>query len=525
MTTNTFTPSRRLVLGTSAVAAVAAGAVQIAPQALALSGTSIFPNLTVTCSAQWHLARRACMAPTMDIRDQIAKLGITAWLERQLDPAAIDDSRVERIIAANFPVVNLAAPKQIVDATGQRPWEAAPAMRAVTALRHLYGERHLQESMADFFSNQIYVSSLGKGDSYIAHFNEMMRRMSLGKFKDLLHAATKHPAVTVSLDAHTSTKTNPNENLGRELLELHTMGVGNYTEADVRNATLLLTGHSMAWATYDYVYRPENHHVGALKIVGFSHPNTSAEAGYVAIQLRAFTDYLATHPATAKRLMTRLAIRFVSDVPPAALVDRLVKVYLANDTAMVPVLRALFTSNEFIAAKGQKVRRGQEALGTMVRTLRPADPTITATNPYAKLSTHAWYLELLNHGVREWPVVDGYPDTGAHWSSTAKIQALANVSEAVFQRWDQDEIPSMTLRARMGVAPGAPVFRTARRLTELFTGWSWTTQDVAEVASWLYAGRPGVAVPSTAVLTDRMLDEFLPLAARVTVTSPHFLAR
>lgn len=154
----------------------------------------------------------------------------------------------------------------------------------------------------------------------------------------MLYTAMKHPAMLVYLDNQLNSKDNPNENLGRELLELHTVGVGNYDETDVRQSALILTGHSYNWEKRAYHYEPGKHYTGPVKVMGFTHPNATAADGPAVLQ--AYLSYLAHHPGTAHHIAHRLAVRYVSDNPPAALVDRLAQVYLDNGTNLAAVMRA-----------------------------------------------------------------------------------------------------------------------------------------------------------------------------------------
>jgi uncharacterized protein (DUF1800 family) len=200
----------------------------------------------------------------------------------------------------------------------------------------------------------------------------VIRAHALGKFSDMLRASAKHPAMLTYLNNAESTKDNPNENYGRELLELHTVGLdAGYTEDEMRTSALILTGLGVHW--YDEVddgtfhYDAENHYTGSVKVLGWSSKNASASNGLtVALD---YVDYLAHHPSTARRISTKLCQRFVSDTPPAALVDEMAATYRHNDTAIAPVLRVLFNSNAFHAAKGQKVLRPMQDVISTLRIL------------------------------------------------------------------------------------------------------------------------------------------------------------
>src|SRR4051794_16182738 len=114
-----------------------------------------------------------------------------------------------------------------------------------------------------------------------------------------------------------------------------------------------------------YAYSAARHATGPVEILGVRHANATAAGGEAACL--ALLDHLARHPATARRIATKLCVRFVADDPPAALVARLAQVYLEQDTAIVPVLRALFTSAEFAASAGRKTRTPFEDLAATIR--------------------------------------------------------------------------------------------------------------------------------------------------------------
>ena len=172
-----------------------------------------------------------------------------------------------------------------------------------------------------------------------------------------------------------STKTAVNENYGRELLELHTVGVGaGYTESDVQNSAKILTGRTLD-ADFNYVYNSAKHWVGPVTVLGFSHPNSTAAGGEAAGD--AYLRYLAAHPSTASHLAQKLCVRFVSDTPTPSLVAEVAKAYLANGTRIIPMLDTIVRSSEFWASRGAKVRRPFENVLATIRALgvQPGDLT------------------------------------------------------------------------------------------------------------------------------------------------------
>ena len=243
-------------------------------------------------------------------------------------------------------------------------------MAHANAARPLFTNRVLWENVVTMWGDLLYVPYRSKADSFTLEYDwKVLRRHAFGRYADLLHAAVTHPAILHNLDNDANSRDNPNENLGREILELYSVGVGSYTETDVRQSALLLTGHSVDWNTRAYAYADWAHHVGPIRIMGFSHANATSAGGPAA--LRAYTDYLARHPATARRLARVIATRFVSDTPSEALVQTLAATYLASDTAIVPVLRRLFDHPEFWASVGNKWSRSAWKRG---RPWRPARP-------------------------------------------------------------------------------------------------------------------------------------------------------
>jgi uncharacterized protein (DUF1800 family) len=223
----------------------------------------------------------------------------------------------------------------------------------------------------------------------------------------------------ISLDNASSTKKAPNENLGRELLELHTVGRGSFTEDDVKNSARILTGYRVTmWSTWNVYYDPASHWTGPVQVMGFSHPNGDTDGRAVT---EAYLTYLAHHPATARRLARKLAKRYVSDTPSTALVDHLAAVYLASDTAILPVLRALLAHPEFLSAAGAKVRNPADDVvaSWRVMDIRASRPTADDSGANAML----WHTVEVGQAPYDWARPDGQPEDGESWSSVSRVLA------------------------------------------------------------------------------------------------------
>jgi hypothetical protein len=164
--------------------------------------------------------------------------------------------------------------------------------------------------------------------------------------------------------------------------------------------------------------------------MGFTHANAATDGRPVA---EAYLTYLAHHPATAHRLARKLAVRFVSDSPSDALVEHLAAVYLAHDTAVIPVIQALVAHPEFAASAGAKVRTPTDDVVATYRALdvtvkRPVDGSSTA-------NSMLWQTEEIGQTPFEWARPDGPPETGAAWSAASRILASFQVHYSMAGGW------------------------------------------------------------------------------------------
>ncbi len=405
------------MLTAAAGATTAVALADPSPAVAAVQGASFVPD-----DAQLHLLRRATYGPTPASIAEIRRLGVSRWLERQLHPATIADPDADALMA-RFPL----AGASVTDlrrrvATGELEkftWAALRQVGHAAVARAIWSERQLFEIMVDFWSNHLNVSCTAGDvwDSRADYDRNVIRRHALGRFSDLLKASARHPAMLTYLDNRFSTKAAPNENYGRELLELHTIGLP-HSESDVRAAARLFTGLTVDGSTGAFRYNAGAHATGVVASAGFRHLNRTAGGGQSAAL--AFLDHLALRPATAARIATKLCLRFVSDVPPPSLVKKLAAVYLAHRSDLVPVLRALFTSPEFAASAGAKVRTPYEDVVATVRVLGYGPEQIdAATNPAGTLGVEAlhWTMTTAGHAPLAWPAPNGYPDVASAWAS------------------------------------------------------------------------------------------------------------
>jgi uncharacterized protein (DUF1800 family) len=505
--------TRRTVLAAGAATTVAAAigtataipasAAPAAPDTAAMLGTDPIA----------HLLRRATFGPTPTSLAEAARLGVAGWLDKQLNPAAIDDAVCDKVLA-RLPLAG-ASIAAVRNAIKVHSYEAFGQLGRAAVARAAWSNRQLFETTAAFWANHLHVTAPSSGvwDSRPDYETTVLRKHTFGTFADMLKASAKHPAMLTYLDNRSSSKAHPNENYARELMELHTVGM-IYTEEDVQAAARLLTGLTVG-TNGTYTYDASKHVTGAVKILGFSHPNATAGGGEAAAL--AFVDYLATHPATAQRIATKLCVRFVADEAPASLVAKLAKIYLDNSTAIVPMLRALFTSPEFAASIGRKTRTPFEDLIATVRTL--------GLGPEASgiKSLDALYNGLVNAGNApyRWSPPNGFPDVAPAWSSPSGFLLRCNTHLNLATGWYPSQLtrPSDMLKHLVPVLPGtwgALVDKLAVRLA----GAPLPATHTAAVLS--VAGKLPTS-PLTA--TDKSLAGHLPYLVALVLDSPTFQLR
>ncbi|GAA0807651.1 DUF1800 domain-containing protein [Spirilliplanes yamanashiensis] len=442
------TTRRHVLAGAAAVGATAlAGSLLGAAPAAAATATAEVTNRSLVGEDQaLHLLRRATYGPTPQSIAELKALGVSAWLDRQLNPAAIADPACDGLLA-RLPLVGLDITRTRAQ-LAKNSYDGFKQLGRATVARAIWSNRQLLETVVEFWRNHLHVAAPSSGvwDSRCDYDRTVVRAHALGRFADMLKASARHPAMLTYLDNRSSTRSKPNENYARELLELHTVGL-IYSEDDVKHGARLLSGMTVSSAG-TYVYDTARHATGAVSILGFSHANAVADGESAAL---AYLDHLAMHPATARTIARKLVVRFVADEPPATLVDALAKVYLDNRTAIVPVLRALFTSSEFAASVGAKTRTPLEDLAATVRALG-LGPEATGT-----AGLDALYNGLVNagHAPMRWSPPNGFPDVAAAWASPSAFLLRCNSHLNLAAGWYPKQLtrPADLLKALVPVRP------------------------------------------------------------------------
>ena len=399
----------------------------------AAAATPVQQSVFASADAKSHLLRRATFGARPADVAELDRLGIDGWIEQQLHPETIPDAAADSL-AAQLPYGD-ASPARIwqgvaSDAFDEYSWTPMYQTAQLAMGRQLFSKRQLLEVLVDVFSDQVHVplpsDQWHTSPDYIA---QVVRPHALGKFRDMLIAAMRHPAMLYYLSNDQSRGNRVNENLGRELLELHSVGIsGGYTEADVLASARILSGRAVEYRSGTFSYHPEWHYVGPVSVLGFSHPNSTAAGGLEVGD--AYVTYLAEHPATARAVARRLAVRFVGDRPSEDLVERLAAVYLSSGTDIRAVVSAIFLSTDFWSAVGLRMRRPLEDIVGTGRVLDVAPGADTA----GALGALYWAVNSDYHAPYQWPAPNGYPDVAAAWLSAGSQISRWNVHRRFLDR-------------------------------------------------------------------------------------------
>jgi uncharacterized protein (DUF1800 family) len=449
---------------------------------------------------------------------KVRAIGLDKWIDQQLHPEKINDDPLNAFVA-NYSALNenqndllrqyaeqQQARREIkrarTDTTSAMTADEIAQMRqlqqqansrrqVVTQLqssrvaRAVASERQLQEVMTDFWENHfnIYAAKGAPEPYYLVDYDQnVIRPNALGKFRDLLEAVAKSPAMLFYLDNARSMadSTQPtlqgrnqiprvravpfprrgiggilrvpvqrppppqqqqqrqrqglNENYGRELLELHTLGVdGGYTQQDVINVARAFTGWTIKPPAQGggFIFRPQVHDAGEKVVLGHR-----LSAGRGMEDAEDVLDILAKSPATAHYISFKLARRFVSDSPSKALVDHAAQVYLTTDGDIREVVRAIITSPEFFSRQAfrSKVKSPFEVVVSAMRALNAAPDSTPRT---------AQVVAYLGQPIFGHQAPNGWPETGEAWMNTGAILNRINFGMAVAA----GRLPGVDIRA------------------------------------------------------------------------------
>jgi len=448
---------------------------------LPIANASSAPRSLTDAEKATHVLNRLTFGPRSGDVARIQNMGIRQYIEQQLRPELLNDSATDGRLS-QFPSIHMKTeelmarypqPQQVAQRAGipnpkaddknaqanrrmlqqymmdnrlERPQTLLQELQAQKIIRAVYSERQLQEVMTDFWFNHFNVYWNKGQDKWFTTDYEMsaIRPHALGKFKDLLMATAKSPAMLFYLDNHLSTTPNAvaelsavtrarlanpnaplppriqaaaanqakgrkagiNENYGRELMELHTMGVdGGYSQKDVQEVARALTGWTIDRPRQDaqFVFRAQMHDRGEKIVLGHTiRSGGGIEDGEKVI------DILAHHPSTAHFIATKLVRYFVSENPPQALIDKVAATYMKSDGDIREMLRTIFYSDEFMSPDIYQ-QKTKSAFEYVVSAIRAMNGDTTGSPRLAQL------LGKMGQPIYEFVAPTGFPDRADFW--------------------------------------------------------------------------------------------------------------
>ena len=341
--------------------------------------------------------------------------------------------------------------------------EALARLQRATLAECGFGER-----LVAFWSNHFCISA-GKGGlarMWAGSFErEAIRPHVFGRFTDMLRAVEQHPAMLFFLDnqqslgpesrAGQNRKRGLNENLAREIMELHTLGVdGGYTQDDVTALARIITGWTYAGRqgqlgpSGSFVFNANAHQPGAQRLLGKTYENTGLAQGEAAL-----AD-IARHSATAKFIATKFVRHFVADDPPPVLVARLQQVFSRSGGDLKALAVALLDSDEAWAAPLTKVRSPYEFLVAGGRLLArvPEDP-----------ARYLGGLNLLGQPLWSPAGPNGFPDSNAAWAAPEGMKLRLDISAQLATRLGDTIDPRTLLEFALADAASHETRRTVER--------------------------------------------------------------
>jgi uncharacterized protein (DUF1800 family) len=367
-----------------------------------------------------HLLNRIAFGAKPGLVEHVQSIGVEKYLDQQLHPERIDDSAAEKRLAG-IASIHMSAPALVEI---RPPQQILQDLQAQKIVRAVHSERQLQEVMTDFWFNHFNVFWRKNADRWFTTGYEMnaIRPHALGKFKDLLMATAKSPAMLVYLDNHLSSSIRGiNENYARELMELHTLGVdGGYTQKDVQEVARSLTGWTIAGPQRggDFMFRPRMHDDGEKTVLGHRINAGGMNDGETVI------DILSKHPSTARFISSKLVRRFVNDHPPENLVRHVAEVYRRSDGDIHEMMRAIVISREFNSPDAV-LAKTKTPFEYTVSAIRALDGTTDGARPLAQA------IARMGQPLYQCQPPTGYPDRGDYWMSNGAIIERLNFAVAV----------------------------------------------------------------------------------------------
>lgn len=459
------------------------------------------------------VASRLTFGVTPEIDEAIDAMGVDAWIEDQLAKNSPDEVVEAQLVDyATLRVTPYVA----------RPFHAGMRVHAQevvysTMTRARYSDHQLFEMMCQMWMDHFNLSFGDRLEYKHMWFQEQaIRPNAMGSFADLLVATATNGSMLEYLNNDISNaQTAINENYGRELIELHTLGIDDagsfvYSEDDVIGTSHVMSGWSREFSNnsedfHQFLFRDDYHSTQAVTLLGGEWSNTGLsgkDAGDSLLQ------FLARHPSTAQHVCRRICRRFVSDSPSSSLVANAARVYLDNDTDIRSVLRFVFSSAEFLTSEGNKLRRPFELVAATMRALDTELPDAPRDDPGDFVQS---VLNDVGHRPWTWTTPDGYPDVASAWLNSG--QFLMN--------WEHLNL--IVKRTADVVTPVDSIRGSATTAGELFDSLALRL-NLGDISSLKDEVLGYVGLTSTSLVAD-ISDNDVRALAQFLVAHPHFLLR
>jgi uncharacterized protein (DUF1800 family) len=454
-----------------------------------------------------HALNRLTYGPRPGDVERVTAMGLQQWIDTQLAPARITDAALEAklqrletlnldsaTIQRNYlgPAMIERRQRRAADPDGNREpgagsrempagsrfqvpgsrqtSEAMQQGRQVISdieeaklLRAVYSERQLEEVLVDFWFNHFNVFA-GKGATrnYVSEYErEAIRPFVLGRFRDMLGATAKSPAMLFYLDNWLSSaqgaqgaqaanrrSSGINENYARELLELHTLGVdGGYTQQDIVNVARAFTGWTIQPRQGSgFMFVAARHERGDKVVLGQPIKSGGVDEGERVL------DIVAAHPATARHIAKKLAMRFVSDTPSQALVDRAAARFTATKGDLREVLEVILASPEFSSADAYRAKV-KTPLEFVASALRATGAEVRTALPLART------LRDMGMPLYFCQPPTGYDETSAAWVSAGALVSRMNFAVELSKNAVRGVRVPLSEEQTMALKIGAPEFQ------------------------------------------------------------------
>jgi uncharacterized protein (DUF1800 family) len=438
------------------------------------------PPTLLSLDMDAHWARRLTYGLTPGVLRDIKAMGRERYLESQLTMARTDPA--VNAVGERYRLLTMSPTqlKQLFAGNDQRPDDqkldymaAEDQLVEMKIIKTAWSQNQLFERVHDVWASFVHVPVGEKTRLMAPDFDRnVVRKHTFGRFADMLKAAIFHPAMLTYLDQPESNgnakgedgRIKINENLGREILELFSVGSldpitskPNYSSRDdVVMSAYTLTGLTVDRDTLTYKFDPNMRYRGALKVMGWRHANTNPAQGKAVIE--SYINYLAYHPATARHIAEQFARHFIGDTPRPQLIASMANVFMQSRTDIKPMLRALFKSDDFRKSVGQKFRTPWEFVAAQLRASGATLDTSMEDSVDKRRGTingvrDLRYLIEQNGGhVNNRATPDGQPDYQAAWLSGKGLLDRWNSSGILAANgWKGVKVPSAT--ALVGKVP------------------------------------------------------------------------